>query len=511
MRSWRKVEKIPSAELLTVIVFAVFPFVSFLNHNRTLLSWEPKIVAAALATLLLAVAGAAALKLFARRTAFAVIANVVAIGLIFAFNYGAFDLFLKSAGVVRHSQALLVWSAATLLVLSCVWYFRAGRGLSIFLLVTGLSALGLAGGQLLVYRLGAGSAASMASVLSESPALTQGTALKTPDVYYILLDTYARADVLRDVAGFDNRPFVSELEKRGFYVADRSNSNYPITTLSLSSTLSMDYLVTRTGRGTVGHHQRYNVALGGINRTVAEFRRLGYRYVHVQSEGWRASWCLGQEDVCLKGKSLGSISETEVGMLRKTPLYPFFLLYLKDLVQYARFSLDDLAQALPPAVTRPSFLFYHNLDVHGRTFDAGCRPIPRERLDFAAAFDREVSVLRNALRCVNGQVMNLVDVILAVDPDAIIIFQGDHGLRLGAWPDFEQWSEADLFNRFGILNAMRIPEPCRKHLYPSISSVNTFRVVFACLKGEPPELLEDQSYWVSLDSERVEFWRKTVR
>ena len=47
-----------------------------------------------------------------------------------------------------------------------------------------------------------------------------------PNIYYIILDGYARADVLRDLYGFDNSEFIADLQERGFFVAHRSTSNY---------------------------------------------------------------------------------------------------------------------------------------------------------------------------------------------------------------------------------------------------------------------------------------------
>ncbi|TET85521.1 MAG: hypothetical protein E3J37_01775, partial [Anaerolineales bacterium] len=40
-----------------------------------------------------------------------------------------------------------------------------------------------------------------------------------PDIYYIILDSYTRADALRDDFGFDNSPFLEELRSIGFYIA----------------------------------------------------------------------------------------------------------------------------------------------------------------------------------------------------------------------------------------------------------------------------------------------------
>jgi hypothetical protein len=54
------------------------------------------------------------------------------------------------------------------------------------------------------------------------------------------------------------------------------------------------------------------------------------------------------------------------------------------------------------------------------------------------------------------------------DADALIILQSDHGTAFGG--QFEKpstdWSEADLHERFGALDALRLPEPCRTLVAP---------------------------------------------
>ena len=65
---------------------------------------------------------------------------------------------------------------------------------------------------------------------------------RRPDIYYIILDRYGNEETLREIYGFDNGPFLRELEKRGFTIARDSWANYFKTALSLTSSLSMDYL-----------------------------------------------------------------------------------------------------------------------------------------------------------------------------------------------------------------------------------------------------------------------------
>ena len=63
-----------------------------------------------------------------------------------------------------------------------------------------------------------------------------------PDVYYVILDTYGSASMLREFYDFENSGFITSLQNRGFFVAEESFSNYAMTTLSLASSLNMYYL-----------------------------------------------------------------------------------------------------------------------------------------------------------------------------------------------------------------------------------------------------------------------------
>ena len=63
-----------------------------------------------------------------------------------------------------------------------------------------------------------------------------------PEIYYIIPDGYARSDILQAAFDYDNSEFIAKLEALGFYVADCSQSNYPNISLSLSSSLNMDYI-----------------------------------------------------------------------------------------------------------------------------------------------------------------------------------------------------------------------------------------------------------------------------
>jgi len=50
-----------------------------------------------------------------------------------------------------------------------------------------------------------------------------------PDVYYIIPDAFARADVLKDVYNQESKEFVSAMRAKGFYIAEKASSNWQTT------------------------------------------------------------------------------------------------------------------------------------------------------------------------------------------------------------------------------------------------------------------------------------------
>ena len=65
-----------------------------------------------------------------------------------------------------------------------------------------------------------------------------------PDVYYIILDGYSRADVIKNDLGYDNTPFLDQLRGLGFVIGSCSRSNYDATHTSITSSLNMEMLPT---------------------------------------------------------------------------------------------------------------------------------------------------------------------------------------------------------------------------------------------------------------------------
>ena len=102
----------------------------------------------------------------------------------------------------------------------------------------------------------------------------------------------------------------------------------------------------------------------------------------------------------------------------------------------------------------------------------------------------------NDVKCTNAEILEFVDYILSDRPDAMILLHSDHGsafaldweLPIDAWPE-EQFEE-----RFGVLMALRLPAQCGSLLYPSLSPVNIYATLFACLSDTEPVLKPDVAF-----------------
>jgi hypothetical protein len=88
------------------------------------------------------------------------------------------------------------------------------------------------------------------TAVADAGAITQTDSSNLPDIYYIILDSYSRQDVLKEMFGYDNSAFIDGLRERGFYVADCSNANYSGTVMSLTSTLNYEFLNTTAEEAT---------------------------------------------------------------------------------------------------------------------------------------------------------------------------------------------------------------------------------------------------------------------
>lgn len=322
------------------------------------------------------------------------------------------------------------------------------------------------------------------------------------NVYWFLLDGYVRGDSLKRYFAHDNSSFTDFLVANDFEIADFAYSNYDNTTLSLTSTLTTHYQqLPESSRP----ESSFQVAiLSGFNPVVEKFSSLGYRYIHAPYGGSAKTQCGGNEHRCIRARPSGRIplNEAQVSLLQLTPLFRVFRRLFENAFRYDHIFIDDIVANIKPSREQPFFLFAHILSPHAPPrFTADCQRIEGVTKPVNI---RELAYDPNQFRidtiCTNQSLVEAISYIQTTDKtDPIIIIQGDHGFKFRLpgehTPDPNKVTQgSEPFRRLAILNAIRLPHSCKSSFYNSISPINTFPLVFACLEGVQPKYKKDQHF-----------------
>ena len=440
-------------------------------------------------------------------------AMLASLAVLLILSYGRIYDGLKDVGVsgttiVRHRFLL---PAVALLLLVAYFALRRLKPTSTtpYLNIVAISACALPTAVLLV-----GGAQRFASSQNRSGETGCGLSPQSghalPDVYLIIMDGYERDDILREMHKYDNSGFLAGLEADGFYVARGSMSNYRHTELSFSSLLNMEYIQSFPGVYSNGRYNQWEIIQRiKDNRVRRELECIGYKTVAVETETFWTEW--DDADYFLRRRAgalgeielLGGASRTEAEFLQTT-LARGYLDAVKstsagaaqlldpasesrDLILY---QFDELARI--PRLPSPKLVFIHVLSPHPPflfgprgepvnigEFDAGRAAGPTEAVQLKAYAD-QVAFL-------NTQLLKAVKAILAAsEPEPIIIIQGDHG-----------WADRDHEDKLSILNAYHFPGYGRSVLYPTITPVNSFRLLFDTYFGGNLGRLDDTSFFSS--------------
>lgn len=320
-----------------------------------------------------------------------------------------------------------------------------------------------------------------------------------PNIYHIVLDAYARADVLDEFYQHDNTTFLNELRSRGFFVGEKSSSNYYQTNSSLSSMLNLQY----HPNSDQPHFSTpaKNLIQHSIVRRFLE--RQGYTFVAFAS-GYSATEIRDADQYLLPP---AVITEFERTLFDSTPVRIFLsrgihgnnqnrLTQLeKDLVQLPllrtsktlasnwsksmhrtriRYILDALQSG--DIGKGPTYVFAHIVCPHEPyVFDRNGNPaeIPDDVLVYIDAIKKRL--YPDQVKFINNQILAVVDAILTRAPNSIILIHGDHGPRPAWVTDWKSHVRCDT----GILNACFFPgRDAPSLLYDHISPVNMYRAIF---------------------------------
>lgn len=322
------------------------------------------------------------------------------------------------------------------------------------------------------------------------------------NLYYIITDEYARADVLKDTLYFDNSLFLNAMEERGFFVAAKARSNYTTTDLALMSLLEMDYLVTENSPPYTNWLRFYPAALnaGVVPRSLGIFRRMGYRTIRV-SNGWGGCYESGFSECYIGERARHNKFFTYAlgSFIRNTPLTQIFNYMNKNIQGKSTIdAIPAIERILATSLKSESlFLFAHHFPPHSPyKYNADCSPLKSSASEEEMTLEAKKEFYRDAVSCTNVMILKFVDTVIKNDPTAVIVIQADHGSPF-QWDRKLRLSEVSdqaLHERSAILNVIRMPERCQRSLYPEIGNVNTMRAVVGCILRKDLSFVEDRSF-----------------
>ena len=325
-----------------------------------------------------------------------------------------------------------------------------------------------------------------------------------PNVYYIVLDRYAGSTALRDAYGFDNEPFLTALEERGFAVARQAHANYIKTPLSLASSLNMDFVdpealraEAESGRDREPIHRalRERLVVPGA------LKELGYAYIHI-GNWWTptATNVDADRSFVYEGQDEFSSALSQTTILRAfsepdaAPDDPWDWAVMRENNLYALDRLDETTQ-----VAGPKYVFAHLVTTHPPyVHNVDGSFTGRAQVDELG----QVESYTRQLAFANSRMLSFVDRVLRVDPNAIVVLAADEGpfperYRADEWAfNWRDATDAELEEKFGILLAMRVPGvDVRDHgFHDAITPVNTFRIIFNARFGTDLPMLPDRSW-----------------
>src|SRR5215216_1589798 len=477
-------------------LFALYPILALLAFNISELDlssgFRPILVSLAVFGLL-----AFILRLVHRdwrRAAFS-----LTVVLILFYSYGHIYILLKGVDVdgfylFRHRTLIPIWIGGGFLILWQVWRRPINVETATYLLnVIGLFLLILPSFQLISHSLQ--SRVSQVQAAQNTQTLDLKVGNEPPDIYYIILDGYGRADVLKGEYGYDNSDFLNALRNLGFYVADCAQSNYAQTQMSLSSSLNFNYIDALSDRFTPGSDDRTGLDILIRHSAVREsLEKSGYKTVafatgFIATELIDADYFLGPQ------QTVGKLNEFEYLLMETT-----FARLIQDGGRLGKqnsgselfrertlFVLDNLDKL--SYIKGPKFVFVHLVIPHPPyVFGPTGGPIESSAVGTTKS-EQEGLRYRDQAIYISSRMKEIVPKIIASSTrPPIIVIQGDHGPTIPSNPQ----------QRMRNLNVYYLPD-ANVPVYSTLTPVNTFRIIFNTYFEQNLPLLEDISLYSSYD------------
>ena len=341
----------------------------------------------------------------------------------------------------------------------------------------------------------------------ESHEFSTSENAKNPDIYYLILDGYARSDLLLEYHEFDNSEIINFLESKGFHVAKNSFANYPLSATSIPAIMNLRYINFLADE--IGSEVRnYKPLIGkdhGLyanNQVIKNFKEMGYKIVTFNTSvlGSREN-PLADITVCHTNAHL--LDNRLVDALARTTMFGYFVERWSEdeKRQVVVCALDEFSEA-GNVFNEPVFVWAHVLLPHppwifgpnGEHVTPGKPLLITDNPEFRDSGWEPKRQYIQQVQFANKKIVQVVENILGKESNSIIIIQGDHGT---AWDiNWIEPTEEDIYQRLRNFDAIYFPDKEKRDLLlDNRTLVNTFRTVFNAYYDSNYELLENKMYW----------------
>jgi hypothetical protein len=318
-----------------------------------------------------------------------------------------------------------------------------------------------------------------------------------PDIYFLLFDEMGGSSALKDCWNIDNDHIDTFLTKKGFYVVPEARSNYSWTVHSVSTTFNMNYIAD-TLIPLLDDPKSYLYATNSFlkNSLMSILEKEGYNIFQYQPISFGIKEMPGKP-FFYKYRYYHFFYKTLPGRIHRDI---YWNLLIKTKVQNMKKNYAEKDKTLKyifqkvkesaSANDQQKFVYGHFLIPHDPYIYDSSGHLRDPALQLKPKKNDGIKGYEQQLYYADKLIQELVTHIQANNKkNTVIIIAGDHGYR------YYTNKEQDYMYR--NMNAIYFPDGGYKELYPTMSSVNTFRIVLNKYFDAKLPLLKDESIYIS--------------
>lgn len=301
------------------------------------------------------------------------------------------------------------------------------------------------------------------------------------DVLVVVVDSYPSLRLAEDWFGHNSDELDSQLTAAGLTVQENGWSHNTFTGLAIPGLVELKPIVEPGPSGAWRNRRSTYELARGDNLVATSLQSAGFKYTHIES-GWDGAHCGSNPDVCLGAHWFNEMSWKlfEASAIRSWLLNRYGNISVPGSLRVVA-HLEGLAEAFDNG--QNDYVFAHMILPHAPiVVDRDCNVRSGSEEDTGALDPEEtepesIDQLAPQLACVDSLLTRIVQV---VGERTAVVIASDHGSNSGGQVHDppQEWSDADIAERLGILLAYKVPTGCEQRTIDS--SIDAMRMVVSC-------------------------------